>query len=118
MSEPTVDVNPVWEVDGYKVQDRTGYTTEHVDNGPGSSPYVIVVRETDGVGIGAYGSDAEVDQAIQRDKDWLASQPRTETPGATVATEVQDAAVTPQVEEQAVAAPARTRAQTITVEGR
>lgn len=74
MSEPTVDTadaNPTWEADGYVVHDRSGYNLEFVD---GVSPYYVITRE-DGIGIGAYGSDQAADEAIAKDREWLASQP-------------------------------------------
>lgn len=75
MTENTdVDANPTWVHSGYQAEDRTGYSFEyrHIDT-PGASPYVIVTREADGVGIGAYGSDKEADVAIANDREALAA---------------------------------------------
>jgi hypothetical protein len=89
--EPTPVADPLWEADGYALKDRSGYTVEAYNlDTPGASPYFVVHREEDGTGIGAYGNDKAVDDAIATDREWVASnQPRTggEDPGAVTVTQ-------------------------------
>lgn len=98
MSEPTV-AEPLWESDGYVLKDRDGYSVDAYNlNTPGASPYFVVHRLSDGTGIGAYGSDKAVDDAIALDRAWVAENtpPPNDDPNAVaVDSKIDSAPVSP-----------------------